>query len=99
MSRTNVTSRGFISITASSIALIVEAMLIPVVRILPEFASFLAFMSMMFIISITATIGILLGANRYRREKSKSDLMGFLMGELALVLIVLYALVQRFMYA
>lgn len=43
---------------------------------------------------ILATLGIFAGAAQFKKEKTRRALMGFLLGQTALLLILLYWLIQ-----
>jgi hypothetical protein len=83
-----------LAIPFSIIALVAELFMLPLVKTLPETASFWSFWSLLVLVLGCAMMGILIGAHSFRQERSKAGLAGFLLSELALMLIVLYGLAQ-----
>ncbi|OQY82920.1 MAG: hypothetical protein B6D41_17665 [Chloroflexi bacterium UTCFX4] len=83
-----------VSIIFSTAAILIELFIIPMVRILPERYSFWNLWVMLAAALILATLGIFAGAAQFKKEKTRRALMGFLLGQTALLLILLYWLIQ-----
>jgi hypothetical protein len=78
------------------VALLIELILIPLVRALPERTGFLTLWTLIPMIIILATIGIFLGTAQFKKTREKVPLIGFLIGELVLVIFALYGLAPWF---
>lgn len=88
----------YLTIFFSFVALVAEFSIIPLVRIFPAATSFWILWILLAVTIVSALIGTLIGAQAFRAERSKTALAGFLLGELALGLIVLYGIVQWLIY-
>ena len=81
------------SLLTSASALLLEFAFIPVVRSLPEYPGILIMLAMLLAIIGLASCGVLLGAQEFKASRSRSAMVGFMAGEAALGLIVVYGLV------
>ena len=81
------------SLLASASALLLECAFIPVVRSLPEYSGILIMPMMLLAIIGLTFCGVLLGAQEFKASRSRSAMVGFMAGEVALGLIVVYGLV------
>lgn len=89
---------ALLALIFSGVAILSELSILPVVKVLPEIASFWSLWVLLAVTIVCAFVGIIIGAARYRVERSHTALIGFVLGALALGLIVVYGFVQWLIY-
>ncbi len=87
-----------LALFCSSAAVVAELSIIPTVKVLPEAASFWSLWILLATSIGCAFVGIIIGASRYRVERSRIALMGSVLGALALGLVAVYGFVQWLIY-
>lgn len=80
-----------IAASAAFIALLLELLFFPILRALPEAIGIQAMLAMFFTMVLLASIGIFAGAAAFNRTRARLGLLGFAVGQLVLISIILSA--------
>lgn len=82
--------RAIIAVTAAFAALLLELLFFPILGALPEALGMQAMLPLFFAMVLLASIGIFAGAAAFNRARSRLGLLGFAVGQLVLISIIVY---------
>ena len=84
--------KSVIAAAAAIAALLVELLFFPVLRALPEQVGMQDMLAMFAAMALLATVGIFVGAAAFNRSRARLGLLGFAVGELVLISVIVYVL-------